>query len=57
MPFHLFADSALRHTFQYLGGHRDEDHLGHAVFNLLALIELEHKVSEGKLPAELNDLP
>lgn len=56
MPFHLFMDSAIRHTFQHLGGDRDEDHLGHAVFNLLALIELEHRISDGKLPKELNDL-
>lgn len=56
MPLHLFADSALRHTFQYLGGARDEDHLGHAVFNLLAIIELEHQIEAGKLPKELNDL-
>lgn len=57
MPLHLFADSALRHTFQYLDGARDEDHLSHAVFNLLGLIELEHRIADGKLPAELNDLP
>lgn len=57
MPLHLFADSALRHTFQYLDGARDEDHLAHAVFNLLAIIELEKRIEDGKLPKELNTLP
>lgn len=56
MPFHLFVDSALRHTFQFLDGATDEDHLGHAIFNLLALIELQHKIDEGALSKELNDL-
>lgn len=57
MPLHLFADSAIRHSFQYLNGDRDEDHLGHAVFNLMAIIELERRIEEGLLPKELNDLP
>lgn len=57
MPFHLFMDSALRHAFQYLHGQRDEDHLGHAVFNLLALMEFEDRIAAGRLDPKLNDLP
>lgn len=57
MPTHLFMDSALRHTFQYLEGMRDEDHLGHAVFNLLALIDHEERIKKGELPETLLTLP
>jgi hypothetical protein len=52
-----FMDSALRHLFQYLGGDRSEDHLSAAVFNIFGIIEMEYRVKEGKLPAELDDLP
>ncbi len=50
-------ESALRHTFQYLEGHRDEDHLAQAVFNLFAVITFEERIAKGKLPDTLNDLP
>lgn len=50
-------DSGIRHAFQYLEGHRDEDHLAQAVFNLLAVIEYEERIKRGQLPASLNDLP
>jgi hypothetical protein len=50
-------ESALRHSFQHLEGHRDEDHLAQAVFNLMAVIEFEERIKRGTLPADLNDLP
>lgn len=56
MDFSRCMDSALRHTFQYMEGYRDEDHLAQAVFNLLALIEFEEQMKRGKLPESLNDL-
>jgi hypothetical protein len=34
MPVERFIDSALRHINQFREGHRDEDHLGHAAFNI-----------------------
>lgn len=57
MPTHLFMDSALRHTFQYLEGKRDEDHLAQAVFNLMALIEYDERMKAGRMDPSLNDLP
>lgn len=57
MPLSRCMDSALRHTLQYLEGHRDEDHLAQAVFNLMAVIEYEERIAKGYLPPELNDLP
>lgn len=55
-PLSRFLDSALRHTFQVLEGKTDEDHAGQAAWNLLAFIEIQHRINEGLLPAELNDL-
>lgn len=57
MPLCVFLDSALRHLHAYLGGARDEDHLGCAMFNVMALIHTEELINEDKLPASLNDLP
>lgn len=57
MPMSRYADSGLRHLFQYLEGHRDEDHLAQAAFNILAMIDHEERVQLGLLPAEINDLP
>lgn len=56
-PFSRLVESALRHTFQYLEGRQDEDHLGQACWNLMALIHIETLVERGILPKELNDLP
>jgi hypothetical protein len=55
-PLSRFLDSALRHTFQVLEGRTDEDHAGQAAWNLLAFIEIQHRINEGLLPKELNDL-
>lgn len=55
-PLSRFLDSALRHTFQVLEGKTDEDHAGQAAWNLLAFIEIQHRINEGVLPKELNDL-
>lgn len=52
-----YLDSAIRHTFQILEGKTDEDHAGHAIFNLLAFIETQHRIHEGVLPESLDDLP
>lgn len=55
-PLTRYLDSALRHTFMFLQGHRDEDHLAQAMWNLAACIETEHRVGIGLLPDDLNDL-
>lgn len=57
IPLRRFLDSALRHTFKYLEGYRDEDHASAAVWNLMALIETEEQIKRGRLPVSLNNLP
>ena len=57
MPLHRYIDAALRHISQYLEGMRDEDHLGQAIFNVMACIHTEELIKRGVLPKELNDLP
>jgi hypothetical protein len=51
MPMSRLMDSAMRHITQYLEGYRDEDHLAHAMWNLMAAIHFE------ELRPDLNDLP
>jgi len=57
IPLHSFADSALRHIFNYLEGKNDEDHLTAAAWNLLCLIETEEMIEENILPKELATVP
>lgn len=57
MPLSRFLDSAIRHLYKHLEGHRDEDHLAAAMWNLHGMIHTEEMVGRGLLPAELNDLP
>jgi hypothetical protein len=57
IPLSRYVDSALRHLMQYVEGRRDEDHAGHAAWNLLSMIQTEEMIERGLLPAELNDLP
>lgn len=57
MPLSVYMDSALRHTFKFQEGHRDEDHLIAAIWNLEALLHIEEMINRGLLPKELNDLP
>jgi len=56
-PLSRYMDSALRHTFKYLEGHIDEDHITAAVWNLMCLIETQELIEEKQLPEELNDIP
>jgi hypothetical protein len=51
-----FWDSAVRHLCQWSNGEVDEDHLGQAFWNIMALIHTEAKVKEGKLPEGLGDM-
>jgi hypothetical protein len=52
MPFSRFTDSALRHINQFLMGMTDEDHLGQAIFNLMAIM---HFQDTGR--TDLDDMP
>ncbi len=51
MPMSRILDSAFRHLNQYMEGNRDEDHLAHAFWNIMATIHFD------ELNPELNDLP
>jgi hypothetical protein len=55
--FSRFLNSAIRHTMQYLEGHRDEDHLVQAIWNLTAVIHLTEMIDRGLIDPKLNDLP
>ena len=56
-PLSRYIDSAIRHLYTHLEGHRDEDHCSAAIWNIAALIHTEEMVNRGILPKELNDLP
>jgi hypothetical protein len=56
-PLSRYLDSAMRHIQKYLMGHRDEDHLAAARWNLGALMHTEFMISKGLLPSSLNDIP
>jgi len=57
IPIARFIDSALRHTFQFLDGKDDENHLISAIWNLVGAYETVLRIQEGRLPEELYDLP
>lgn len=56
-PLSRYLDSAMRHIQKYLMGHREEDHMAAARWNIGALMHTEEMIRRGLLPAELNDLP
>jgi len=56
-PVSRYMDSALRHLFKYLEGHRDEDHLAAAAWNIQGMIHTQEMVDRGSLPAELAAMP
>lgn len=56
-PLSRFMDSAMRHLNRFMEGHRDEDHLAAARWNIGALMHTEEMIRRGRLPGELNDLP
>ena len=56
-PMSRCLQSAIRHTFQYLGGMRDEDHLAQASWNLFAAMHFEECIDRGILSKEFNDMP
>jgi len=41
MPFSVLIDHALTHLVAYMKRESDEDHLGHAFWNIMALIHFE----------------
>jgi len=57
IPVARYIDSALRHTFQFLEGRDDENHLVSAIWNLLCVYETIIRIQRGKLPENLYNLP
>jgi len=43
IPESNLLDHALRHIFAYMMGKNDEDHIGHAVWNLCAILHFQEK--------------
>lgn len=52
-----FLDSGLRHTFRFMAGHSDEDHLVAALWNFACALETRERIKLGVLPAKLGTLP
>jgi hypothetical protein len=56
-PIMSYIDSALRHLFKHIEGHRDEDHLAAALWNIAGVIHTEEMINRALLPAGLDDRP
>jgi hypothetical protein len=56
-PIACFMDSALRHLQNHNAGDRSEDHLAAAAWNVLCLMETEHRIGLGQLPKYLAQQP
>jgi len=56
IPTNRYADSALRHLFNFLDGKTDEDHLSACVWNCMCLMETRKMIADGTLPEELETL-
>jgi hypothetical protein len=57
IPMSRCIQSAIRHTYQYLEGMRDEDHIAQAIWNLICVIHFEEMIERGLISKEFNDLP
>ena len=57
IPLRRYVDSLLRHSFKFLGGLEDEDHLAAIIWNACCLLETKEMIDRGLLPKELDDLP
>jgi len=57
LPVKSFLDSAMRHAAQVVDGRNDENHLIAAIWNLCCAYQTILWIQEGKLPAELYDMP
>lgn len=52
-----YFDSGLRHVFEYMAGHTNEDHLVSAAWNFMAAIETRERIREGILGSDLENIP
>jgi len=57
IPLRRYLDSMLRHSFKFMGGANDEDHLAAIIWNACCLLETQELIDRGLLPKELDNLP
>ena len=57
MPFMRCVGCILRHTFKYMLGWSDEDHLGCIGANVMFLMRYEAEIRHGRFPETLDDRP
>lgn len=57
IPLSRFVDAIMRHTMAHAEGKTDEDHMGAMLWNCAAMAWTEEAIADGRLPAELDDLP
>lgn len=57
IPLSRLLASATRHLIQTLDGLGDEDHPIQCAFNLMAYVHTLHRIRNGSLPVELDDMP
>lgn len=60
MPANDLINHALRHIYLFLSGNRDEDHLGHAAWNVIGAIhslEVWPEINEGTLRSGYCEAP
>lgn len=56
IPLSEYIASAHRHLLLLADGNEDEDHASALLFNAMAFIHTEHRIRNGDLPPELDDL-
>jgi len=52
-----YQDSAFRHLIKLIAGATDEDHAAAVIWNIMAFMETQERIRQGKLPTELDNLP
>lgn len=57
IPLRRYLDSLMRHTFKFMAGMQDEDHLAAIMWNAACLLETQEMIKLGLLPKELDNLP
>jgi len=57
IPISKYLDSAVRHSYAFIAGWDDENHLIASIWNLMCAYETILRIQRGELPKELYDLP
>ena len=52
-----YLSSAIRHLEQWWGGMNDEPHLVSALWNIMCMLETDHRIDIGMLDEKFNDRP